>query len=153
MTTIVYKDGVMASDSLAYSGGPINIGHKKKVFRIQSGEYEGALVGVTTSQPGLSEAIVQYLHDDETEVPDFKDSSYSFFLVMPNGEVFYANDSMMLSGPLKADHFSIGTGEMYAAAAMELGHSAEEAVEVAIKLDRHSGGPVQSQTLSPKGQD
>lgn len=48
MTTIAYRNGVMAADTRAYSGGKLPIGTKTKIERLE----DGTLLGVSSITPG-----------------------------------------------------------------------------------------------------
>jgi 20S proteasome alpha/beta subunit len=152
MTTIVYRNRVMAADSRAYSGHATPIGSKQKIAVLGN----GALIGVSTTQPGLAEAVINYFEelatiDDRPEgsaihVPEFT-AALSVLLVNPDGTVMFASDSLMLAGPITADFFAIGSGAEYALGALSCGVSAEDAVRMAIEHDPFSGFPVTSLDL------
>jgi hypothetical protein len=139
MTTIVYRNGVMVSDSRAYSGGALPIGAKSKIQRLN----DGTLVGVSTITPGGSEAIMRWVVDGCPDNPDYKlPEKFSMIMAKLNGSVYLANDALMLSGPLMGEMFAIGTGSEYALGAMKYGASPIAAVEIACQLDVWSSEPI-----------
>jgi len=146
MTTIVYRDGILAADSRAYSGAQTPIGTKHKIGALS----DGTLVAISTTMPGLSERVMQFLEaglaggyeDNAGPEPDVLRDNFTMLLVDPEGQVFYASNSMMLSGPLEAECFAIGSGCEYALGAMYAGADAVSAVQAAIKGDPYTGYPV-----------
>ena len=142
MSVIVYRDGVLASDSRAYSGSLRPIGRKRKTRRLDC----GTLVGVTASVPGILEWILEWYGEGAEPLAPLPagdyDRSFSLLAVRPDGQAFFAYDALALSGPLAGDYFAIGSGASYALGALYHGASAEEAVAAAVGLDPLCGGPV-----------
>jgi 20S proteasome alpha/beta subunit len=140
MTTIVYRGGVMAADSRAYGGYNVSLGSKIKIRRLP----DGTLVGCSSTQPGLGEAIVEWYARGARPVaaPNKGDGKFSLLVVRPDGTALYANDGFYLSGPLAAPFFAIGSGEGPAMGAMHAGCSAKQAVEIACKVDVWSEPPI-----------
>lgn len=144
MTTIAYRNGVMAADSRAYSGGRMPIGQKAKIRRLA----DGTLIGVSTTLTGRAERIMAWFEAgaDPSAAPA-GDSKHYLLVVRPNGEVFYANDTYELSGPLSGEFFAVGSGEEYALGAMAMGAGPERAVGIACGLDVWSEPPIIALTL------
>lgn len=137
MTTIVYRDGVMAADRRAYSGDKKGIGAKTKIHRLD----DGTLWGVSSSNVGADALIRRWVEGGcgDASPDQLKPDSFELLLVRPNGDVFYANGNLDLTGPLKADFFAIGSGDHFAMGAMAMGASAAKAVQIASDLDLWSG--------------
>ena len=140
MSTVVYRDGVLASDSRAYGGsGQTSPGTKKKIHRLA----DGTRIGVTTASLGMAERFVAWVSagaDPDAwkgDKPDLR-----AIIIKPDGEVFLSEDGLVFSGPIACEQYAIGSGASFAIGAMAMGATAEEAVEVAIRFDHHSGGPV-----------
>lgn len=140
MTTIAYKDGVMAADTRAYAGFNTSIGEKRKVRRLA----DGTLVGCSTNRVGFGEAIIDWYSRgvDPDKHPTAGETKFALLAVKPNGDGFYAYDDFLLSGPLRAPCFAIGSGEGAALGAMYAGATAERAVEIACDIDIWSGRPI-----------
>jgi ATP-dependent protease HslVU (ClpYQ) peptidase subunit len=140
MTTIAYRDGIMAADSRAYAGFNANLGTKRKIRRCA----DGRLIGCSTNQVGLGEAILDWYEAgaDAASCPKSAELKFVLLVVSPDGTAFYANDDFNLAGPIEADFFAIGSGEGEAHGAMHAGASAAEAVEIACRCDVWSGLPV-----------
>lgn len=140
MTTVVYRDGVMAADSRAYSGDKVPIGFKTKIHRMA----DGTLLGVSTTSVGGDALIRRWVEGGCQPVTNdtLKPASFTALMVDPAGALFYANDNMEWSGPLDAKFIAIGSGEQFALGAMHMGASAEEAIAAAIALDPWSDGAI-----------
>lgn len=147
MTTIAYRDGVLAADRRAYSGGKSPIGLKTKVERLK----DGSLLGVSSTVVGASTQIRDWV-ERGCPLPapdDLQPESFELLLIRPSGEVFYACNAPTLTGPLEAAFLAVGSGSDYALGAMSMGASAVEAVEVAASHDPWTGGGVNSLLLHP----
>lgn len=59
-------------------------------------------------------------------------------------------ESLLIPSKLKNRFFAIGTGANYAIAAMHLGASPKQAVEIAAVYDPATGGPIDVVKLEPK---
>lgn len=141
MTTIVYHDGVMYADSLAYQGRyDAPIGTKSKIYVAK----DGTAIGVSSSCVGAGEQILRWYEDgqDPKGLPAGSPSDCQILMVKRDGSVFYAKDSLCFSGPLTGDFWAIGSGDRYALGAYRAGVSARTALEIAISIDPFSGLPV-----------
>src|SRR5699024_3263892 len=79
--------------------------------------------------------------------PSFDDDSHTIVLE-PSGEVWTFTASGRDSR-YDAEFYAIGSGGDFALGAMAFRASAEAAVEVAVRLDIHSGGPVRVERCGP----
>lgn len=143
MTTICFREGILAADTRAYSGDSSPIGFKQKIFRGQ----DGTLFGISTPQPGLSEEVAAWMMADEDVKPDLVpalhgDIGFQALEITPEGDVFYYNNRFVPSGPLYGPWHAIGSGCDYAIGALRMGATATEAVEVAMEFDPWTGGDV-----------
>lgn len=137
MTTICYRDGVMAADSRAYCGDKMPVGSKVKISRLKN----GTLIGVSSTEVGAGEMVRKWVEDGMSEDEDLPEA-FTLLMAKPDGSVFLAEGSTMLSGPLRADFFAIGSGEQFAYGAMMMGADAIEAAEVGAKADVWSDFPI-----------
>ncbi len=140
MTTIAYRDGIMAADSRAYSGDKTPIGFKAKIHRLA----DGTLFGVSTTSVGGDQILRRWIEAGCPVVAGdaLKPESFMALMVKPDGTVWYANNNLEWSGPLLAEFWAIGSGEHFALGALAHGASAEEAVAAAIRLDPWSDGEI-----------
>lgn len=145
MTTIVYRDGILAGDRRAYSGDKKPIGTKTKIHRLE----DGTLWGVSSSNVGADALLKRWIEGGcaPADCNDLKPESFELIVVRPDGEIFYANGNLDLSGPLTADYVAIGSGDHYALGALATGVSAQEAVRIASDLDIWSGGGIDTLSL------
>ena len=105
MTTIAYRDGVMAADSRAYSGTRFPVGSKVKCRRLE----DGTLLGISSTVPGEAEAVARWFEAGaDPKAGPASEPKHTLLAVRPNGEVFYSDDSYFLSGPLSGEFFAIG---------------------------------------------
>lgn len=144
MTTIAYRDGVMAADSRAYAGYNAALGSKTKIRRLE----DGTLVGCSATVPGFGEAVLDWYARGAKpdDAPKAEGAKFSLLVVKPDGQALYAGDAFHLSGPISAPFFTIGSGEHAAQGALHHGASAAEAVEIACRVDVWSALPVMTLT-------
>lgn len=141
MTTICYRNDILAADTRAYSGGKAPIGSKTKIFHDPELKLAS---GCSTTAVGFGERFWMWL-TGEIGDQDFKESQPEegfTAITIQDGEVFIYDNSPFPTGPLKADYFAIGSGREYALGAMEMGASAIEAVRVACKHDVWTAEPI-----------
>ena len=149
MTTICFRNGILAADTRAYSGGKAPIGQKTKIFH--NAELKLAC-GCSTTAVGFGERFWMWLTGAIGD-KDFKDSQPEdafTALTIQDGEVFIYENSPFPTGPLTADYFAIGSGRDIALGAMEMGASAPEAVRVACKHDVWTAEPIMAIDLRGK---
>lgn len=147
MTTVVYRNGVMAGDRRAYGGDKTPVGSKTKIQRLQ----DGTLFGCSSNNVGADAMLRRWIEAGcpAPESGDLKPDSFELILVRPSGEVFMANGNLDLTGPLEADFYAIGSGSQYALGAMAMGAGPERAVEIACDMDIWSGGGADALSLEP----
>lgn len=147
MSTIAYRNGILAADSMAYGGKwCASPGAKWKIWRLDNGDR----LGVTTCNVGAGEALRDWLNGggDRTLVPT---EGLKAILVKTNGEVHVAEASVLFSGPIEVEFYAIGSGADFAIGAMAMGASAVEGVSCACRHDQHTGGPIR--WLGPEAED
>lgn len=144
MTTIAYRDGILAADSRGYAGNHASLGTKSKIRKCP----DGTLVGCSSNKPGQTEAVMAWFMAgaDPLKAPTFGEGGPDFTLlvVRADGTALYGDGSFHLSGPLTAPFFAVGSGRGPAYGALEMGASAQRAVEVACLHDVWSGGPIET---------
>lgn len=139
MTTVCYRDGVLAADSRAYSGDKSPIGTKVKLRRLK----DGTLIGCSTTEVGGGERVLDWYEEGakrDAELPE----GFQLLVAKANGDVFIAVNKPQFTGPLNAKFFAIGSGEQFAYGAMAAGASAMDAVFIACQSDIWSGLPVRA---------
>lgn len=150
MTTIAYKDGVMAADSRAYSGDSTPIGHKTKIHRLE----DGSLIGVSSCKPGVPETFIKWVREganiDKTPnmVMDFL-ALHVKPTITGDAEITFYNSCFVAAGPVFGPYFSIGSGEKYALGAFSMGADAVQAIQAACMHDAWSKEPITRLELYP----
>lgn len=141
MTTIVYKDGIIAYDSRATNGGSITSDkvNKKEVVQKVAFFFCGWL--------GEFELLIAAYHD--VDLQEDITSEGPCALVVDNGELFLcsldADTKRFWKQSLKHfDEYAIGSGSEFARGAMSMGADAVTAVKVAAKLDTGTGGKIRT---------
>ncbi len=133
MTSIAYRDGILAADSRATAGdhGWVKADEVQKIFRLPDGSlFAGA------GDQGLHGALRAFLSEESGERPDIGDSDA--IQVMLDGKIwYYTGKSVRVA---KAPFIALGSGLPALLGAMYAGASAQEAVAIACKIDPYSGG-------------
>ncbi|WP_336802468.1 hypothetical protein [Kaistia sp. MMO-174] len=139
MTTIAYRDGVLAADSLISSGNA-RAGQAQKIATC------GSTMGGTSGSIEACHRFVQWIEAGaEGDCPELGDSDG---ILVRGSQTFYVGSKGVLV-PFEAEFAAVGSGEKFALGAMAMGATAERAVEVARELDVHTGGQIV--TLRHKG--
>jgi len=156
MTTIAYRDGVLACDSKEThedeKAGEISFYHTQKIYRkrvrpdIKKKSYEVLIA--TRGEVGASLIAVDW-YGEGLEEPDdrlYSDSQFDLLIVEPDG--LWTMDQYFR--PHKIDdeeYYAIGSGTKAALGAMFMGATAVQAIEAAISCDPGTGGEVVFESL------
>lgn len=142
MTTITYRDGIMAGDRrISDTGRGLIEGGTTKIFRRED---DGALIGVAGSL-GVAQRFARwFLAGEQGEMPPLRDkdanATAEAIVVRPNGKV--ENIYELGTIYIESDYHAIGSGSIAALAAMDMGADARRAVEVACGRDAGSGNGI-----------
>lgn len=149
MSTIAYRDGVMAADSRAYAGGNVPLGRKTKIHY-----FDHTLVGISCLIPGVAETLCtlfskgfRFTHrtlEFLGSPPTGDLGKFTVLIIDPRGRGYLMEDSLHVSGPIIAPYFAIGSGAAFALGALHSGASATGAIQVAIECDVWSDAPIDS---------
>jgi hypothetical protein len=142
MTTIAFRDGIMAADSQESNGD--TKGHCLKLFQKKDEEGNETIIGTA----GGSFSGMLYVEHFGTgksrpEAVSSVTEDEDFHVLLWDGWHLYEVNRLWL--PVRVPpcpFFAIGSGRAAALGAMHMGASAEEAVQVAKKIDNYTGGPV-----------
>lgn len=148
MTTIAYKDGVLACDS-AWSEDSRIIGLITKIKKFDTGVLYGA------AGAGDDRALVAMLRNVRTpdDLPSCADlwdihSDIAALVVFPDKSVYLVFTGQEDCGVMPLDApTAVGSGKWVAIGAMDAGKGAVDAVKIACVRDCHSKGPVHSLAL------
>lgn len=137
MTTVAYRDGVLAGDTRVTTGDRINTEKQRKVWKLKDGFLFGAAGGIEDIER-LKIAIKM-----GNEPPALTD--ISAILISPQSQIFLYEGHTWVKQPDK--YYAVGTGHDLAMTAMDCGADAVTAVRMGIKRDTKSGGRVLSVRL------
>lgn len=149
MTTIVYRDGVLACDSRETETngtdgdyGYVVTNRCKKIFRLP----DGRLFGAAHS----TEAGWRILHALQRgqRMPDVGNEEIQAILVSTSGSYKIFEGAVWT--PTRARFYAIGSGARFALAAMRVGADAVKAAKVGRDMDVYSGGRIQVLRISRK---
>jgi ATP-dependent HslUV protease subunit HslV len=137
MTTLVYRAGVLAADSRSVRGDTISPYGVQKIRRLD----DGTLVGMCGTLADVTRFIEAYSKSPTGDLPELPDSLV--LVVKPNGRLhLYEESGSFELEP--APFYAFGSGQAVALGALYAGASAVQAVEIAAKVDRCTGGDVRS---------
>lgn len=140
MTTIAYRDGVMAADGRMVFDSTIMSDDTIKIFRLS----DGALMAIT-GEESYGRAIINALETEDEELPQAP-GDVNALLVEVDGTIKLF-DGIGEFGVVETNYIALGTGAAFAYGALDSGCTAEEAVKAAIKRDPSSGGRVHIERL------
>lgn len=136
MTTVVYKDGILASDSRCTQNDTV-VGNVTKIHKIDN----NTIIGFCGRTAQAFKFIEWYKSGRKKEDALSDDDSDFVALVIVDGVVYrYDGYNPQL---IKHKFHAIGSGFNIALGAMEAGASAIEAIKIAKKYDIYTGGKVQ----------
>lgn len=141
MTTIAYKDGVIAYDSRTTAGDLITSEDSDK-----SHFEDGRLFFICGATSDRMRLVNLYLGKSE----DAKKNDCSAF-VIDDGKLYLIAvdpDDGLWVQPMPLDKWhSIGSGSNFALTAMDMGADAKTAIKMAIKRDCKTGGKIRTYSL------
>lgn len=141
MTVIAWDGRTLAADKRTSFG--TSFVTTTKIQRI-----DGRLVGYS-GDSAQGRSCVQWVRDgmDKTKFPELQRSTPGSLLIIESGGAIHYYGNTPDPIVIEDKRFSIGSGSEYADAAMYLGKTAREAVEVAIALDSACGNGIDTLEL------
>lgn len=163
MTTIAYRDGILACDSEETheddKSGEVSFYHTDKIYRRKckysadgskklAKSYD-ALIG-TRGEIGPSLIAVDWWGTGEEEPDDrmYSESQFDILVLQPDG--LWTMDQYFRPWKINIDeegYFAVGSGMKAALGAMYMGATAIEAIAAAIQCDPGTGGAIISESL------
>ena len=143
MTTVAYRAGVMAADTMATMGDEKAYG-AVKLFH--TSEYLVGMAGSLSNLLPFRDWLLDYggdtggLHRHWDSIPNYG-GGFTALLVDLSGTVWNCGGNFPPI-TLHREFEAIGSGSDFAMAAMECGKSAADAVRVARKFDLETGGQI-----------
>lgn len=170
MTTIVFRDGILAADSCMtqYSGGkrpePTGRTFENKItVRSEGNDFQLAIAGKGSELDvfNMEKMVTDYFFNTGLEL-DFRDSSFDVFsigsleiedeeegcgiivLIKDRGvsHAFHCTDTKMVKRIVPGTFVSLGSDSQIAYGALEAGASAVDAVHAACKYGAYTAAPV-----------
>jgi hypothetical protein len=136
MTTIAYRDGVMAADTLMIKGETA-FGYVLKIVRRPS---DGALCGGAGNLGWVQAFHRRFLADEEGDPPPMTEYDNAIVVREQGNSVEIFEDGGAFE--FETDFTAIGSGKDFALAAMHVGADAATAVRTAIHFEPGTGGEV-----------
>jgi len=140
MTTVAWKDGVVAADTQATSEYGAITGHFVKIELLENGSILAMLGDACTAYPLRD----WFLGDRDKDQPG---KGMIVVFKRDGRHLLYNDGGWQILAP--AAFRAFGSGGELALGAMAAGASAKEAVEIAIRLNVHTGGEVTVLGLRP----
>jgi hypothetical protein len=144
LTTIAYRDGVLAGDRRATDDGTIMPGRFRKVYKNKQGWLYGAC-----GDSGPCEHLNRFMHSCPEGLPfdaRWPAGKYSALVVSPDGHLFIVEKGF-IEQLYDQEFYAMGSGTTPALGAMYMGADAIQAVKIAIEIDSKSGGGVDAVSL------
>ena len=146
MTTIVFKDSVIAYDSRSTNGTTITSDNANKKIVINK------VIFILSGYIGDFEILTSAYFDADFQEEIESDGPVA--LVVDEGKVFLCSidtdTKKFWKQPLAGfEHYAIGSGSLYALGAIAMGADAVKAVKVAASLDVHTGGKIHTVKIKP----
>jgi ATP-dependent protease HslVU (ClpYQ) peptidase subunit len=141
MTTVAYRDGILACDSLVTWGPTLMPCKMKKIHKLPNGALFGFCGSLELGEImrrslisiGQADGVLEDRRDLDKE-------NFEGVLIQPNGEtMFFENRSWIY---LEVPYFAMGSGKEHAYGAMHVGASAKQAVKASKALDPGTGGRI-----------
>lgn len=143
MTTIAYKDGVIAYDSRATRGSVITDDDCEKLQEVKGVHF--LCTGATCDFDALIAAYFGNAAPAPIEASGYAVDGGALWLISCDDKTGFWKSRIRLD---RVD--AIGSGSEFALTAMDMGATAAEAVEMAKKRDTNTGGLVRTFTFSPE---
>lgn len=142
MTTIAYRDGVLAADTMmSYDSTPITLLDLKLFV---AGDYAVGICGDCRFIPTLKRWFIAGCPIDDSDFEKLWDDNYDLIAMDTDGCVFMLLADTLF--PLSSSFHSIGSGRLSALGAMAQGATAREAINVAARFDVNTGTVTQAIT-------
>ena len=144
MTTIAFKDGIIAADSQETHGDG-RISECKKLYSVSgtiigtAGDSYTGLIFIDSFERGAR-------MEDAPDLSHVKSDEDFECIVIEDKDNIYTINRFFQKYPVKMPDgfYALGWGSSYAMAAMEMGADAKKAVQIAVKYDAYTGGKIKT---------
>ena len=143
MTTIAYRNGILAADTGVYSNGFCEA-RVSKIRKVLAG-----LVGSSGNASHFKQFYTWVATNSERDRPKLdREDSFDGIHVKPDGSIFIY-DRFMVAIPIhNTEFYALGSGREIAMGAMAMGAAPAEAIRIACRFDTHSIEPIETVSLS-----
>lgn len=143
MTTVVYRDGILAADTQITYGATIMPCKIKKLTKLPNGALFGYCGSVELGEI-MKKSLINIGQSDGVleDRRDLDKENFEGILVTPEGRTLFFENRSWVS--VEVPYVAMGSGKEHAYGALALGASAKQAVRAAILLDPGTGGKVQA---------
>lgn len=149
MTTIVVRNGVMASDSrvtVDSEAGGARVFRCEKIFRKETPKEGVVLIGTAgESSPGL--LFVDWYGTDKPTPAELLEGEADIDIVVLTKRGIFSYDKWCRGEKVVGKFYAIGSGAKAALGALHMGADAIKAVKIACKIDPYSAAPIVSKRL------
>lgn len=143
MTTVAYRSGVLAVDSLVMVNGWVVCSHMMKLRRLSDGS-----VCAITGNVAVAETLTAWVVSEDRNGPQPCVEDARVIVLRPNDTLEVYEDGGCYTLPACEPFFyAFGSGSPPALGAMHAGADAIRAVQCACLVDTGSGGAVLSMTV------
>lgn len=148
MTTLAYRDGILACDSLMVNSG-------------RRGFFEKAMThnGAIYAGSGQAQSVIEFFEWARKDEPDsykftHKAEDFAGLIVrfVDNRPQIWTIEDALKAWEVRMPFTARGSGVDYALGAMAMGASAAQAVQVAATFDLGTGGPIRVWSRGIDGQ-
>ena len=136
MTTIAYKDGILAADSRLTTGSTIVASHYNKVRKLDDGRIVAAVGNVAKHDDYIKQLASGEIHNNKLD----DDGTDAIIVLYEDRLEAHYNDGIIIYG--LNEFYAFGSGSTAALAAMHMGLTAIESVKFASKLDVYTNDVV-----------
>ncbi|MFJ7792315.1 proteasome subunit beta [Pseudomonas sp. NPDC096950] len=137
MTTIAYKDGVIAYDSQITSGSTITYDDYEKCHEVKGVKF--IMCGKTCDYTALQDAYFGAAVTKDVDASAIVSDGQELWCIGAGVEDGFWKSPIMLGAT-----YAIGSGADHAITAMDMGVGALKAVEMAAKRDTGTGGTIRT---------
>jgi ATP-dependent protease HslVU (ClpYQ) peptidase subunit len=136
MTTIAFRDGVVASDSRCETGGWI-AGHA--IAKLRKSKTNGCVFAITGDAANATKLMNALIDIPDGQPPNLGENSRVVCFSADSKITVYEGNG---SFEVICEFTAFGSGAPAALAAMMMGADARQAVEIAASIDPYTGGEI-----------
>ena len=138
VTTIVYKDGILAGDSLICEGDNVS-GYRDKIF-----DLDNVIIGVAGNSMLYNE-FLKFIKGEAFDREAFKSPDLQFvgIVIEKTTRLVSRYDKELIKDICdQSEPIALGSGALIARGALLMGATPRQAIECAAKINRFTGGEI-----------